>query len=488
MANFGAGLLVARALDPSGYGDLMFLLGSFTAVRQLLDMGSSSAFYTLLSQKPRGQQFYLLYFGWLAAQFLIVLLLLTLLMPQSMMGQVWLGHSRQVVLLAFVATFLQQQVWSTVGQIGEASRQTVRVQVLSLSVAILHLLLLVALLLQGWISIPVVLGLYVAEYSFAAVWAYWFLRYSLQPSRVAVREPVSTGQMLHEYRVYCTPLVLYSLVSFAYAFGDRWMLQNFGGSQQQGFYQIGYQFAAVSLIATTSILRIFWKEISEAGARKDWKRVRMLYQRVSRGLVMLGAILSGFMIPWAKAILVLFLGEAYASAWPALTIMLLYPIHQSMGQIGGTLFLATGKTRIHVVYGTIFMLVSLPVSYIAQAPPHALFPGLGLGSIGMALKMVVLNMIGVNVMAWLIARVYGWKYDWAYQIVGISSLVAIGFISKHLIGSLWDLNGEGIALLLPIIVSGLLYSLAAVGLIWVMPWLVGMERAEIIAILRKRLV
>ena len=45
------GVLIARWLGPESYGNMAFLLGVFVGVRQLLDMGSSAAFFTFLSQK-----------------------------------------------------------------------------------------------------------------------------------------------------------------------------------------------------------------------------------------------------------------------------------------------------------------------------------------------------------------------------------------------------------------------------------------------------
>jgi len=480
-----AGLLIARGLGPSDYGNLTFLLGSFLAIRQLLDLGSSSAFYTLLSQQPRGRQFYLSYFGWMAAQFLVTVLVVAVLLPRPILDRLWLGHARGLVVLACVASFLQQHVWQTVGQIGEAARQTVRVQALNLAVGVLHVALLAVLLSRGWMGVPVVLGVYIVEYLVAAGWAYRLLRPGFQaadrgaPARGALR------RMVNDYRAYCAPLVLYSFIGCAYEFGDRWMLQYFGGSAQQGFYQLGYQCSSVSLIATASVLKIFWKEIAESDARQDRERVRRLYRKASRGLVMVGALLSGFLIPWSKALLVLVFGRAYAAAWPVLAVMFLYPVAQALGQISGTMFLATGKTRTHVIVGTIFMVVSLPVSYLMQAPRDALVPGLGLGSMGMALKMVVLGMIGANVMAWLIARMRGWSYDWTYQLVGITALVAMGFLAQQAVGVVWDVHGEGVGLVWPIACSGMIYLAAAAGLIWTMPWLVGVEHAELTAMGRR---
>ena len=106
---------------------------------------------------------------------------------------------------------------------------------------------------------------------------------------------------------------------------------------------------------------------------------------------------------------------------------------------------------------------------------------------GMALKMVVLNVIGVNVILVMIARLYGWKYDWAYQVVGVVGPVVLGFATHGL--AIWVMApsaGGGTQLLPPMLFAGVLYLLSAAGLIWAMPWLVGMERAEIRSALRTR--
>ena len=57
-------LILARGLGPASYGDFAFLMGSFVAIKTLLDLGTSSAFYTFLSQKPRGSYFILIYIIW----------------------------------------------------------------------------------------------------------------------------------------------------------------------------------------------------------------------------------------------------------------------------------------------------------------------------------------------------------------------------------------------------------------------------------------
>ncbi len=487
--SFAAGLIVARGLSPSGYGKLMFLLGSFTSFKALMDMGTSSAFYTFISQRPRNRKFYLTYLGWLAFQFLGTSLLIVFLLPQAVITKVWLGESRTVILLAFAASFFQQQIWQTLGQIGDASRKTVKIQIMNLAVGAVHLIAVYLMLVIKWLTVNDVLWLFIIEYVVVSIWGYWFLKDHDDAPTNETGEDLNLKQVAQDYWKYCKPLILLSLVSFLYDFADRWMLQRFGGSNQQGFYQISNQFASISLLATTSILRVFWKEVAEAGARQDNERVVGLYQKVTRGLVMFSAILSGFLIPWSKEIVTVSLGKEYVAAWPVLALMFLYPIHQSLGQIVGTMFLAKGQTKVYSLLSMVLALVSIPVSYLAQAPPSNPFvPGFGLGAMGMALKMVLLNIVSVNASVLALARINKWKFDWAYQVVGITFVITMGYLAKRLVSVFW--NVEGIAqineFLLPGFFSGIIYIVAVFALILAMPWIAGIKREDISGLLLKK--
>lgn len=485
---FVSGMIVARGLSPAGFGDFTFLLGSFVAVRSLLDMGSSNAFYTFISQQHRGRRFYVAYCFWLLLQFVLIVLIVGLIMPDALLDRVWLGHSRPVVLLAFVASFLQQQVWQTVSQIGEAARKTVQVQLLGVMVALVHLLIVILFAQLKMLSVAFMFMLICVEYLTAAIGSIWLLPDGEGALAEDGQHSLPWGQMFDEYWGYCKPLVFLSLFTFFFEFADRWLLQRFGGATQQGFYQIANQFSAISLLATASILNVFWKEAAEANKRGDLELLARLFRRVSRSLLMCGAVMSGFLIPWTDQIVRLFLGEAYLLAAPVLLIMFLFPVHQSMGQICGTMLLASGHTRTYMVISMIFMAVSLPLTYLLQAPPSGIVvAGFGMGAIGMAFKMVLLNIISVNVQAWVIARYRNWRFDWLYQVVGISLVLCSGYCCRLFTGLFWDINSAltPAKLVLPVMVSAVLYAGTIVCLLWMMPWLLGIQRQEIGSLLVK---
>lgn len=482
--SFLAGLVVARGLGPSDYGQLMFLLGSFVSIRSLLDLGTSNAFYTFISQAKRPLRYYSYYLLWLAFQFLATAAFVSLLLPDEFIKHVWLGQERSVVLLAFAASFLQQQLWQTVNQIGEASRKTVKVQFLNLALALTYLAGVYSLTLYAAISVRAVLGLMILQFLAGVLAAFWALG-PAEPD--APEEQVTLEAMFRKYRDYCAPLAALSVATFFYDFADKWMLQRFGGAIQQGFYQVSYQFAAISVLATSSILNIFWKEMAEALKKQDMARVAMIFRKVSRGLYMFGAIVSGLLIPWNREIVVTFLGKDYAAAAPVLALMFVFPLHQSLSQIATTMLMAGERTRQYLLISITIMIANFPVTYLLMAPPSAAVPGFGLGAMGMACKMVFLNMIAANVIIWIIAKKHNWKFEYLYQFAAVGVMFGSGLLAKQaaLLVFGGPLPADKFHLAFMFLVSGLVYLAAAYGVLRAFPGLAGLDKGELEGYIRK---
>ena len=85
-----------------------------------------------------------------------------------------------------------------------------------------------------------------------------------------------------------------------------------------------------------------------------------------------------------------------------------------------------------------------------------------------------MQFIQVNVMAWFVERIFGWKYNWAYQVVGLSAAVLIGWVAKLLITSV--ITAHVIVLMMG---SAIFYLLFMGLFVYAMPWVAGMKRDEI---------
>lgn len=480
--NFISVLLLARSLSSSGYGDLMFLIGSFVAIRSLMDLGAANAFFTFISQGEKRSIHYILYFSWLIIQFVLLGLFIQILCPASLFEIIWLGHSRYLVLLAFIASFLQQQGWQTINQIGESERKTVWNQIFGVSIAVTNLLGIILLGFFGTLNIINILIFYIIEYSIILIIAFFTLgtnKYLFCPNLGEMK----IRSVVPEYIKYCYPLVMITVIGFLYNYIDTWILQYFGGSTQQGLFQIANQVAMISLLATSSVLNIFWKEIAAAYEQNDKEKVQRIYFKAMRGMVMFGAVISGFLVPWTNQIIQLLLGEAYSNAAPILVIMFFYPIHQSMGQLTGAFFFATKQTRIYSIASIIIMLISMPVTYFFQAPSSGyLFPGLGLGALGLALKTVIINIVGVNISVYIISRLQGWNYNYSHQLYAIALTSMVGYISywgAHLIGSSSYNCSIKMTLLLQGLIGAIIYFPSILLLIYYIPGLAGVSRLEV---------
>jgi len=469
LLSFITGMLLARWLGPDTYGNMAFLLGTFLAIRQLLDMGSSMAFFTFLSQRIRSRRFVWSFFGWTAFQFIVPLCVLWLLFPSAWIDIIWHGEQRSLVVMAFAAAFMQNSLWPVIQHATESQRRTLWVQSIGVVIWMAHLLAIIILWRLGVLGLYAIFAAIVLEYLLASIVA--IKRLSYAEDLEADRSSSSEEPMFRKYLSYCLPLIPYAWFGFAYEFADRWLLQYYGGSVEQAYYAVGAKFAAVSLIATSSILRIFWKEVAEANHRKDHARTAALFRKATRSLFLVGAIIAGFLIPWAKDLLSLILGAAYIGGATTLTIMFIYPVHQSLGQICNTMFYATERVWIQVITSSIFSIISIVVTFV-------LLSALGLASEGLAFKMVAVQLVSVNVLAFIIARIWKWPFDWFYQPVSLIGCAVLGWIA-HAVAT--ALVGSVLSLIVTMGLAGIIYLVLIAAFVYAMPWLAGLARDELVS-------
>jgi O-antigen/teichoic acid export membrane protein len=468
--SFTTGMIVARDLGPDQYGVFSFLLASLIAITSLFDMGSSSAFFSFISKRIRSQKFFMHYAYWLLLQFLLFVIIILVITPDKWLHIIWEGESRQLILIAFIAVFFQQKIWSAISQIGESQRLTTKVQILGVLIAFVHFILISLLLWQNRLSIDLIYYLIIFEFIVAAIVAR--LTFPLEFSD----EKTTFNQTLREYWVFGKPLIPYAWLGLIMSFADTWLLQHFGGAVEQAYYAVASQVAGISLIFTSSVIRVLWKEVAEANENNNKERIAYIYKRINRILFMLGASITGFLLPWTEEIILLLLGDEYIEGVLVMSLMMLYPIHQSLGQINGSMYYALELTRPYVLIGMVKMSISIIAIYFMLAPVDSAIPGLGLGSVGLGLKMVILQFIGVNFLVWWLSRKQGWSFDFSYQLIGIGLFLLLGFVSYQVVNMLIS---DVVHVLIRGSVSGLLYFPLTIVIFYRVPWLIGMSGNEI---------
>ena len=277
---------------------------------------------------------------------------------------------------------------------------------------------------------------------------------------------------------YCHPIAVYTAAGAAVNYLDRWMLQIFGGSVQQGFFGLSSQIGAICLIFTSAMTPLVMREFSMNHESGDSEKTARLFKRQIPMLYAVSAYFAAFVSIEAGRASLIFGGERFAEASAAVMIMALYPAHQTCGQLSGSYFLAAGKTALYRNIGVAVLLLGLPASYLAVAPPSMM--GFGGGALGLALKTVILNIISVNILIYFICRMIKMRFVYfpAHQALCLGGFALLALGAKHFSAIL---TGSAVPPLWGFIASGVVYTVLSAAAVAVFPHIAGFTRNELMS-------
>lgn len=469
--SFVTSMFIARELAPENYGRYVFLIGTFIALKQILDFSSSSAFFTFISQKKRSLKFIKTYWIYVVVQLLLPLFIIAFVIPSDLIKTIWNDESKTLIILALFAVFFQSTVWPITVQMAESIRKTYYVQITNVLLVFLHLLTVIFLWFFDSLALPFLFFVIIIDWLIGILFLINIYRKNHKYPSIEDSKNDSFKSVFNEFWIYCSPFIPYMILGFINQFGEKWMLQTWAGPQQQAYFGIANQFASIALLVSVSIIKVFWKEIAEAHKNKNLKLVKKLYLNSTRMLFFIGLMISIPLLPWANDILFIILGDSYTKGSIVFLIMLLYPIHQTVGQINGTMFYATENTRPYVIGNIIFLILSIVFTIIFLAPKDFLIPGLALGSVGLAIKLVFLQFIQVNAFSWFLAKKFNWNFDGFNQIF----LIILSLLSIYLSYSLIEQIPTN-KFYLKFSLTTILFLTSMLGLVILKPKLVGLDK------------
>lgn len=453
IATFISAILIARALSPAEYGTLIFLSTSFLVIVQFLDFGSSQAFFTFASSKEETRRFHNSFALWITIQYCVPALLILTLPLDDVLGLIWQSESRGRLLLAFSAIFAQYQLWIFVSNIAESQRLTWFTQISNILVSAIHLTAVAIFLYAEIATIELILCWTILEFAVATV-----LVLKTMPLRFSENSPEFSTSGIERYWSYCLPLIPYQAIGFAYAFLDTWLLRTFAGAVEQAHFGIALQFTSACLIVTTSILKIFGKEIAEAHSLGDNAKVEALLNQVIRLLYSLtsaAACLAPFVI---SSLIKYSVGEKYLDAANTVCLMLIYTLAQSATQIYSTLFYATSRLKEYVICSSLVLILGIALAFVLVGEITGLS---SLGSEGLAIKLVVAGFTHLTVVGLLSKNLLSINYQWSYQI-----FIPAVFFSAAALSNLTAIQAGTNQLLTDILTVILFLTFCTVAVLW----------------------
>jgi O-antigen/teichoic acid export membrane protein len=369
---------------------------------------------------------------------------------------------------AFFAWFTQIFI-----KISDAYALTVSVELIKIGHKILSLLLLLYFIYFTTFNLNSYFYFhYIALGSFFFVLSWLFIKKQIFSKELFNLKKLNIKNLSKEFISYCHPLLVYSIISLIAGMFDIWLLQKYAGSIQTGFYGLAYSLAAMCFIFTSAMTPIITREFAKSYEQKDIANMRKLYFRYIPMLYSLAAYFGIFISMQSETVLSIFTDEKFKDAYSVLIIMAFYPIHQTYGQLSGSIFYATGQTKlirnISFISMPIGMVLSFGFIYI-----------LDLGAIGLATKMIIAQIIGVNIQLYYNSKFLKFKMKLFlfHQIYTVIFFVVLAYISSNI------LNFE--SNILSFLISGMIYTIFVIIFTYIYPQIFSTTREEIKNILSK---
>lgn len=450
--------VAAHSLGPANLGIYNFIVGFFRDIISLADSGLGEAHYRKLCSTNKDSASWMAFFWRVVGGVVLILLL-------GSAGAWMLGAGRwlwpeQSMLTVLGGLGIAAATWmvSLIGKAADAWGYTRVTELARLWNRLVILVLIGGLAWFGWLGLQeYFLAQLIALLSLALIWTVEMRR----RGRAAVVWPTLRAQgeeagHLRELVTFTGPLLVYSLIGMLAGQYDRWILLRSAGSVEMGYFAAGQQLGAMCFVFTSALTQLLLGEYARAVAQKAQRRLRWLFLRSVSSLYVVASYLGVFCAVNAAVVVRCFAGDRFIPGAMTVALLCLYPLHQTYGQLSGGLYLARGATKEYANIGNATMVFGMIVTTVCVLPDF-----LDLGSLGLAVKMVLTQLLLVNIQLYRNAQLLKLSFRRLLgnqlAIVGAFAVVAIltseGVKFLHLSGP-WP----------QFLVSGFIYTLGAVAM------------------------
>ena len=467
-------VIIPRYLGPSVYGNFMFLNDHFKKIFGFLALGTPMGFFVKISKRKNEIALLRFYLYFLFLILVVATAFLSGVYFFNLDSAIYLRIESKFIILSFIYSYLLFLI-NIFRQINDAYGFTVSSEKYFALHRLISLIIIVLLIYLNSLNLFVYfLQLIFVSSGLLFFWFVYLNNQNIKPfSKKYFIDKLLAKKYAFELYVYSHPLFVKGIIVLIVGLAERWLLQYFGGSEQQGFYSFAFAISSIVILFTTSISPIFTTDFSVAWHNGDYDKMRKLFNTLVPSLFFLTAFCSFFIASNGTDIVNLIGGKSFEGGGFSLVIMALYPIHQTYGQLCGAVLYSSGKTNIIRNISIPFQILGLILVLFFLATDD--LGGLNLGSLGLVYKMIFIQIIVVNIYLWYSVKILSlsfFKYLF-FQILGISILCILSFSSSFIFKNLTD------KLLINLFLSGISYTFVVLLLIYFFPSLINLNKSEL---------
>lgn len=473
-ANLVINIFIPKALGPESYGIYSYLSHFFGQVTGFLDGGSSSYFYTEMSKKSRNPGLLGFYFLISILSITIIILGSSILIVSPVRNAIWPGQiGRNVILGACLGACLW--FFSVITKVLDAYEMTGILEILRVVQKIFYLFIILGLFSQNLLTLGSNYYVLILLNIIFPILMIKSARHSNEFKRDICASREDHIQWMNNFYCYCRPLFIYAVISIGTALLDRWILQRNGGNIEQGYFGLSTQISSVCFLFTSALTPLMTREYASAFGDGDLKKIAFLIQRYPPILYSLASFFSCFIAVKAQFIVTLVGRSGYENAAPVIALMALYPIHQTYGQLSGSLYFAMQRTKEYSLISILFSIIGVGLTFILVGGV-GFHSGLNLGAMGLALKTILFQFVMVNILLFRNYQFLGlsFKKIFLFQLFNPLLLLSFAFSVEKLISNI-GIQSDFIQFFL----EGILYVALVILVLLLFPSVFGLLKKDI---------
>jgi len=465
--------MVPRALGPEAYGNLGFLTTFFTRTTKFLSLGVPAAYYIKLSKRQDEKK--------LIGFFIYFSILMILLIFTSTLGIITLGlqetiwpDQKGIFIFAAAMFAVLKYTFQFFRQTNDAFGYTFRYEIAIILQNIFATGLVVLLYFTNTLTLK---SFFLMQYFllfFVIISGWRILRnHKIFLSKQLILIKKEIAGFIKEFYHFSHPLFITGLVAFFVVIADRWLIQNYYGSAEQGYYTIAIKISSIVFLFTSAISSILTREMSLSYKDNNKKKLRSLFRKHIPLFYFIATYFAVFISLHAETVISITGGGEYKNASMVIMVMAFYPAHQTYGQLGGAVLLATDQTKVLRNIRVCTSLIGLIISFLLIIPVS--LNGFGMGALGLVIKMVLMQFISVNISLLVITRFLklSFKKFFGHQLIVIIILLILANISLFIASLISN------QVIVNFFVSGFIYSIFVFMLILVYPNIIFKTKLEL---------
>lgn len=304
--------VLPRALGPQVYGNFNFSTSVFTQLTGFLDMGTSTCFYNALSRRQYEMPL-VAFYGRVSALVFLVTMLAGVFLLVPGLGDMLLPDVP--LWYAPLAAFYGFLLWGTrvVRSMNDALGLTVPGELLRSGVNLLGAIIILALFWFGFLNAGSLFGLQYLMMGSIVIGCLAIMRRSWAHIDLSLTRDQRLSYT-REFSDYSMPLFVQALLSALALSAERWVLQWFDGSTQQGYFALSQRVSAACFLFVSAMTPLIMRELAIAWGKDDREHMGRLLTRFAPLLFGIAAWFSCFTAVEASVLVHIFGGAEFAAA------------------------------------------------------------------------------------------------------------------------------------------------------------------------------